>query len=173
VSPHTQGLGVCDCPEQLVSLRTSEATFYNLSHEEEYFPMVARTDPQAFFAQTPKPLRPNAPVSHLPERSSRTTTPISSVPAVKADKKTDRSATTASGAFDDLYDVSDDGIGVGMDASPEHLRPDPLSVPRSDFTTVRRRKSSRYGHNSSYHEATVEVRMTLSLQLLDSFVNKH
>jgi hypothetical protein len=64
------GLSECGCPEQVVMLKDSTAVFQGLSHEEEYFPMVARTDSQAFFALPPKALRPSAPVINLPDRSS-------------------------------------------------------------------------------------------------------
>jgi hypothetical protein len=63
--------------------------------------MVARTDSQAFFALPPKSICPDAPVIDLPDRSSRART-------FKADEDDDRSAPVQGGAFDDLYDMTDE-----------------------------------------------------------------
>jgi hypothetical protein len=61
----TIGFAECDCPEQIVSQKDCNAIFSNLSHDEEYFPMVARTEPEAFFGTPPPPppkeIRPKAP----------------------------------------------------------------------------------------------------------------
>jgi hypothetical protein len=38
-------------------------TFPGLDPQEEYFPMISREDPQAFFGLAPKSLRPRAPLS--------------------------------------------------------------------------------------------------------------
>jgi hypothetical protein len=57
----TIGFAECGCPEQIVSQKDCNAIFSNLSHDEEYFPMVARTEPEAFFGISPKEIRPKAP----------------------------------------------------------------------------------------------------------------
>lgn len=38
-------------------------TFKGLDHQQEYFPMIARDDPEAFFGLAPRSLRPTAPPS--------------------------------------------------------------------------------------------------------------
>lgn len=50
----------CGCPEQVVSHQESRTIFYGLNHEEEYFPMVSRPLPLAFFGLPPPALRPRA-----------------------------------------------------------------------------------------------------------------
>jgi hypothetical protein len=57
----TIGFAKCGCPEQIVSQKDCNAIFSNLSHDEMYFPMVARTEPEAFFGIPPKEVRPKAP----------------------------------------------------------------------------------------------------------------
>ena len=56
-----QFVSECGCPEQVVSRKNSNAIFRNLDHLAEYFPMVARTTPQAFFGRPPKAVRPRSP----------------------------------------------------------------------------------------------------------------
>jgi hypothetical protein len=50
----------CGCPQQILSQKDSRATFRNLDSHEEYFPMMASINPQAFFGLPPKSLRPKA-----------------------------------------------------------------------------------------------------------------
>jgi len=58
----------CGCPLQKVSQGNSQATFNDLDLEEEYFPMIARTDPQSFFGLPPRGIKP----TRLEARSSVT-----------------------------------------------------------------------------------------------------
>lgn len=51
---------VCDCPTQIVSRTLSRAVFTGLDHNEQYFPMVARSDHSSFFATPPFPVAPLA-----------------------------------------------------------------------------------------------------------------
>lgn len=154
-------------------LKDGEATFHSLDYEDEYFPMVARTDSQAFFAQPPKPLHPDAPVIDLPDRSSRTRTPMSSVPAVKADQSADLSAPIQDWAFDDLYDVSDDDDGMVIDTPSESLPGSSQILSESGPATERRYEGSRLEHRNSPPKSTVNVgmvRTTLSTKVF-SFIN--
>jgi hypothetical protein len=59
----------CNCPEKIVSQKGFKAVFKGLDPQEEYFPMVSRTDAKAFFGLPPKSLRPNAPDATMPTRS--------------------------------------------------------------------------------------------------------
>jgi hypothetical protein len=52
----------CGCPSVSVPQRDLKATFAGLDHQEEYFPMISREDPQAFFGQAPESIQPRAPV---------------------------------------------------------------------------------------------------------------
>jgi hypothetical protein len=55
-APHVPGK--CNCPEQVVSQRLFKATFKGLDCRKRYFPMVSRTDAQAFFGLPPKGVLP-------------------------------------------------------------------------------------------------------------------
>jgi hypothetical protein len=59
----------CNCPEKIVSQKDFKALFKELDPQEEYFPMVSRTDANAFFGLPPKSVRPNAPDVTIPIRS--------------------------------------------------------------------------------------------------------
>ncbi|KAE9373626.1 hypothetical protein N431DRAFT_338191 [Stipitochalara longipes BDJ] len=52
----------CGCPSMVVPQKDLKATFMGLDHRQEYFPMIAREDPQAFFGLAPRSLRPRAPL---------------------------------------------------------------------------------------------------------------
>lgn len=69
------GVADCGCPEKIVLLREGRVVFVGLNHEEEYFPMVARTDTQALFALPPKAMRPKPPDVFLPDRAVLTQGP--------------------------------------------------------------------------------------------------
>jgi hypothetical protein len=62
----------CGCPEQVVLQKDSKAVFRDLSHTEDYFPMIARMHAQAFFGLPPKALLPKAPELRVPSRSVST-----------------------------------------------------------------------------------------------------
>jgi hypothetical protein len=159
--PQLQMLSECGCPEKLVSLKDSEATFQGLSHEEDYFPMVARTDSQAFFALPPKSIRPDALVIDLPDRSSSART-------FKADEDDDRSAPVEGGAFDDLYDITDDESD--MDYSPSLHD----SCRTSDSTPDSRSEGSSFEFISSSLKPQVKddlVRTNLPVKVLFSCIH--
>ena len=142
-------LSECGCPEQLVSLKESRAVFSGLNHEEEYFPMVSRTDIQAFFALPPKPLRPNAPVANLSDRSSLIKTPMSSIPTIKPDENTGRRAPLQDGAFDGLYDMSDEENELGYGTTHGRSRRSSWSVLGSNSAAGSRSEDSRFESPSS------------------------
>lgn len=55
----------CGCPEQIVALRDSKATFKNLSHTKLYFPMICRSHANAFYGVAP-PLKAIHPRLEMP-----------------------------------------------------------------------------------------------------------
>jgi hypothetical protein len=61
---NTTGIAKCGCPEQIVSQKDCNTIFSGLSHEEEYFPMVARTEPEAFFGIPLKEVQLRVPSVH-------------------------------------------------------------------------------------------------------------
>jgi hypothetical protein len=63
----------CGCPEKVVLQKDSRAIFDNLEHDD-YFPMIARTQYQAFYGLPPKALQP----THLQVIHPKTSTGISS-----------------------------------------------------------------------------------------------
>ncbi|PMD41316.1 hypothetical protein L207DRAFT_323111 [Hyaloscypha variabilis F] len=54
------------CPHMVVPQKDLKATFVGLDHQQEYFPMISREDPQAFFGLAPKSLQPRAPPPPTP-----------------------------------------------------------------------------------------------------------
>lgn len=93
-------VAACGCPQLLVLLKDSSATFTGLSPEEEYFPMVSRVAPQSFFGFPPSPLRPIVPRQNAPgtpKTDAPPTTPASA-----------KSKETTQGDFHDLRDTSHD-----------------------------------------------------------------
>ncbi|CZR65095.1 uncharacterized protein PAC_14995 [Phialocephala subalpina] len=53
----------CGCPKIIVDQRDHKATFAGLDAEEEYFPMISRTEFQSFFGLAPSAVRPLAPLA--------------------------------------------------------------------------------------------------------------
>jgi len=50
----------CGCARQVASQSDTKATFSDLDHREEYFPMIARTRDKSFFGIPPAPVAPEA-----------------------------------------------------------------------------------------------------------------
>lgn len=51
---------ICGCPEIITSLKTHEVVFTGLSHDEEYFPIIARTETRSLCREPPsQSLRPD------------------------------------------------------------------------------------------------------------------
>jgi hypothetical protein len=98
--------GKCDCQEKVVSRKHFKAIFEGLDPEEHYFPMVSRTDPQAFFGHPPQSVRPKVWDRIIPTRS-----------AVLENKSTPRFGTSNSNyrppsAYDE--EDEDDFVDVGQ-----------------------------------------------------------
>jgi hypothetical protein len=81
-------------------LKDRRAVFLGLDHEEEYFPMLARTDSQAFFALPPEAISPRAPKL----------APLDRVPAQNP---------TSHLNYDYGHDVHDGGLASFYDSSDE------------------------------------------------------
>jgi hypothetical protein len=111
----------CGCPKQFVSQKAFKATFTGLSHQEEYFPMISRNEPQAFFGLASALVRPTALVTAPP------TSPIHiqrSSPAKNALPTYQRYVRdTLSRGHEDLYDASSNGGREFMDVDTPHLSP--------------------------------------------------
>lgn len=103
-------------------LKNSNAVFQNLDPLAEYFPMVARTTPQAFFGRPPKAVRPRSP-PQKPQFSicegsalnlSTQPSPTPTAPWSNAD---------VNGVFDNLCDASNadsDGNNNAADQGDDH-----------------------------------------------------
>lgn len=63
---NVQTIAECGCPKQILSQREFKATFVGLNSEEYYFPMIARTTPDAFFGLPPDSVRPQGMVTNSP-----------------------------------------------------------------------------------------------------------
>jgi hypothetical protein len=121
----------------VVSLKDSRAVFHGLDHEEKYFPMVARTDSQAFFAPPANAVCPKAPDMDLPNR----------VPFVPTFAFTARSEnregcvrSSQNGGIENLYDDSDEGESIGYYDFPNEGS---MSHSGSDITSLGEAISSR------------------------------
>jgi hypothetical protein len=93
-------VAACGCPEQIVPLKDSSATFTGLSQEEKYFPMISGIAPQSFFGFPPSALRPAAASQDLPANPN--------VDAVSSALDSTKSKETMQGDFNDLIDTSQD-----------------------------------------------------------------
>ena len=76
----SQSTATCGCPEQIVSQKDFMVTFRELKLDEEYFPMIARTESRAFFGLPPNQIRPNARETKRSEPQTPKT-PISPIPS--------------------------------------------------------------------------------------------
>jgi hypothetical protein len=108
----------CDCPEQVVSQKTFKATFTALNHKEEYFPMISRSEPQAFFGLAPAPVRPTA-LARAPPTSSihiqKSSPAKNALPTYVRD--------TLNRGREDFYDASSNGGREFMDVVEPHPGP--------------------------------------------------
>jgi hypothetical protein len=98
-------VAACGCPEQIITLKDSSATFTGLSQEEEYFPMISGIALQPFFfGFPPNALRPAA-VSQDLSANANIGALISALDSTKSKE-------TMPGNFDDLRDASQDDYDV-------------------------------------------------------------
>lgn len=104
----------CGCPEQLVPRKDSNVTFRNLDHRAEYFPMVARTTPQAFFGCPPPAVRPRSPTSISAERSLN----LPTRPSPATIKHEEYVSRVLNDPHDDLYDDSSPIAASGNEGAP-------------------------------------------------------
>jgi hypothetical protein len=131
--------GGCGCPEKVVSLKDSRAVFDGLDHQEKYFPMVARTDSQAFFAPPPNAVCPKAPDMDLPDRLP--STPIFTFTA-QSESYEDGVCNSQNGGFANVYDDSDEGESIWYNDFPKEGS---MSNSGSDITRFGEAICSRSG----------------------------
>lgn len=113
-----------------MSLKDWRAVFHGLNHEEEYFPMVARTDVQAFFALPPNPIRPKASGVNLPQTFTSPARPT---------EHEDYVLDVQNRGFEDLYDDSEDEDESKMDYDApleDSSRRTSISDSESDITRL-------------------------------------
>ena len=104
---HDDGSTGCNCPTRIVSQKEFKATFTRLNHEEDYFPMVSRTDPQAFYGLPPKGLRPKAPHVTPSSRSAIAHRPVFNTDSRKAKGISDDDDSHWNGGrHENIYDAS-------------------------------------------------------------------
>ncbi|KAH0569248.1 hypothetical protein GP486_000004 [Trichoglossum hirsutum] len=111
--------------EQVVSQTTCRATFSGLNPEEEYFPMISRNKPQAFFSLAPTPVRPTR-STHI-----RKSLPARDAPPTRRRDVQDSS----SGGRENLYDTLSDGGGEFTDVDmllSSHSTQTPVTGSRGD-----------------------------------------
>jgi hypothetical protein len=106
-----------------------KATFTGLSREEEYFPMISRNEPQAFFGLAPAAVRPKEP-THLRESLPARDTPPMHRGGAKDNSREDR---------EDLYNSPSDSGGEFMDVDRPHSSPST----RAPVARARRNLSKR------------------------------
>ncbi len=111
----------CDCPEQVVSQKTFKATFTGLNHKEEYFPMISRSEPQAFFGLAPAAVRPTVLVRAPPTRPIHIRRSSPAKNALPTYQQYVRD--TLNGGHENLYDASSNGGREFMDVDTP--RPSP------------------------------------------------
>lgn len=85
-----------------------KALFYDLDPTNEYFPMVARSDPQSFFGVPPNAVRPLSHSFQLPTRSSLSATQF-------INQKFENSVPDESENLCDASDIDDDAMDVRME----------------------------------------------------------
>ncbi|KAI9781879.1 MAG: hypothetical protein M1839_005673 [Geoglossum umbratile] len=115
----------CDCLEQVISQTACKTTFSGLNPEEEYFPMISRNKPRAFFSLAPTPVRPTRP-THI-----RKSLPARDAPRTRRRDVQDSS----SGGRENLYDTLSDGGGEFTDVDmllSSHSTQTPVTGSRGD-----------------------------------------
>jgi hypothetical protein len=130
----------CGCPEQVVPQKDSRAVFQNLSDTETYFPLVSRTDDQAFYGVPPCALRPKAPEAELliPSRAFAPTLRARPAPCEPSNTKHDSHVPASFNEdYGNIYDAeSDDENVMDPDSSVEH-QSSQSSVSDADSDTIR------------------------------------
>ena len=142
--------GDCGCPEKVVSLKDSKAVFHGLDHEEKYFPMVARTDSQAFFARPANAVCPKAPDVDLPNK----------VPSMPTFAFTTRSVNrgvcvrnSENGSFENIYNDLGKGESIRYYGFPNQ---DSMSYSRSGITGLGEDISSRFESRASSPDTLIQ-----------------
>lgn len=110
----------CDCPEQVVPRKAFKATFTGLKHKEKYFPMISRSEPQAFFGLAPAAVRPTGLVRAPPASPThiRTSPAENALPTNQQHLRD-----TLNGGNEGLYDASSNGGREFMDVDMPHPSP--------------------------------------------------
>jgi hypothetical protein len=111
----------CDCPEQVVPRKTFKATFTRLDHNEKYFPMISRGEPQAFFGLAPAAVRPTALVRSPPASPIHIRRSSPAKNALSTNQQHGRD--TLNGGQEDLYDASSNDGREFMDIDTPHPSP--------------------------------------------------
>jgi hypothetical protein len=157
----------CNCPVKFVSLKTFKATFIGLDHEEEYFPMISRCEPQAFFGLAPAPVRPTALVRAPPTSPIhiRRSSPVERVlPAYQQYVRN-----TLNGGHEDLYDASSNVGNEFMDVNTPHLSPSTQTIVTESESSPDRRG----GNVESRTASPPQVRRPVTIRVLVRNNSKH
>ncbi|KAI9773653.1 MAG: hypothetical protein M1840_006927 [Geoglossum simile] len=131
-------VSTCGCPEQVVSQMAWNATFTGLSHEEEYFPMISRNEPQAFFGMAPVAVRPTG-TTHI-----QASLAIKYTPSIRQHDIQDG----FNEGYEDLYNTPSNSDSDFIDVDMLHASPST----RAPAARTRRKPSKR---NASVRSRTL------------------